>query len=157
MSFTPLTPEELARATEDPAWAEEFLDAYYDHDGDEDIEPEAFDGYLDKAWAGIQFLLDAADATVELDMGGYPIDDESLSGWTVEDVRRTAERLRELPWERLAEHYDPARMAEREVYPDVWQVDPEGELEYLRVHYATLVAFFDGAARAGSAAILQFG
>ncbi|GGV26323.1 hypothetical protein GCM10010495_47900 [Kitasatospora herbaricolor] len=47
MSFTPLTPQQLARATEAPDRAEELLDASYDHDGEDGIEPEAFDGYLD--------------------------------------------------------------------------------------------------------------
>ncbi|MEV5592644.1 DUF1877 family protein [Streptomyces sp. NPDC052496] len=61
-------------------------------------------GELDKAWAGLQFLLDAEGVSIELMMDGFPIGEDGLSGWSVEEVREAAERLGVVPFERLAAH-----------------------------------------------------
>ncbi|WP_327351288.1 YfbM family protein [Streptomyces sp. NBC_01304] len=153
LSFTCVTPEELARALQDPEWAEEFLDEL---DSDED-RPDNPDGFIEKAWAGIQYLLDAAEAGVDLQMGGLPIDEELLfTGWTAEMVQDAARKLQVLPFEKLAAHYDPARMQEQNVYPNIWTHDPDGECEYLKWHYGTLLTFFEEASAKGSAAIVEF-
>lgn len=76
-----------------------------------------------------------------------------LAGWSVEEVRRSAELLKTTPFERLAEHYDPERMAERSIN---WRPEPDnrdGELAYLRANYEGLVRFLDETARTGLAAI----
>ncbi|MEU9115769.1 DUF1877 family protein [Streptomyces sp. NPDC048483] len=112
ISFTRVTPEELDRAEKDTEWAREFLREV------DELRPDDPDGYLDKAWAGLEFLLEEADEPLEFLMDGYPIDDKgTLFGWSVEDVQDMAKTLRALPWERLVTHDDPVRMDEEEVYP----------------------------------------
>ncbi|MCX5208526.1 YfbM family protein [Kitasatospora sp. NBC_00240] len=153
VSFTRMTPAQLEQAAHDPDWAAEYLDAYYGDGGPCDLS-----GGLDKAWAGLQFLLDAAEVPVEFLMDGFPIrDDGTLFGWSAEDVRELAKELRAVPFERLAAHYDPARMAAEGVYPNVWEFRPEEELDHLRGSYESLVGFLDSAAASGSAAVMTFG
>ncbi|MFJ9847984.1 YfbM family protein [Streptomyces sp. NPDC101150] len=151
ISFTRVTPEELNRAEKDHEWASEFLWKV------DELRPDNPEAYLDKAWAGLEFLLGAADASIEFLMDGYQIDDDgTLFSWGVEHVQGVAKRLRALPWERLATHYDPVRMTEEGVYPNVWDPEDEGELEYLKGAYETLVSFFDATARLESGALMNF-
>lgn len=150
MSFTRVTPEELERAVHDRPWAVKLVEFLGELDGKE--EPN---GYLDKSWDGIQYLLDRAGVGVRLQDDGIPInEDNTVAGWRVENVRQTAELLRTTPFSDLAEHFDPTEMTEREVYPSFWDAD---DLEYLRGNYETLVEFFAATARAKSAAIMEFG
>jgi hypothetical protein len=144
LSFTRVTAEELDRAFDDPEWAEEVVD-------DEDRP----DCYLDKAWAGLDFLLAAADVHVELYMDGSGVIDEeaTLFGWDVELVAETAQKLSATPFEVLARHYNPAKMNEQEVYPRFWD---DGDLDYLESHYKAVVVFFAETAAASAAAIRSF-
>ncbi|MFJ6676802.1 DUF1877 family protein [Actinosynnema sp. NPDC091369] len=145
LSFTRVTPEELDRAFADPEWARE-------HVADEDV-PYCF---LEKSWAGIQFLLDAAGVRVDLYEDGEPVDRRSaLFGWTAAAVAAAAELLSATPFEVLAAHYDPEKLSEQDVYPmnHLWDAD---DVEYLRGHYRDLVTFFEETAAAGGAAIRDF-
>ncbi|MEU9126438.1 YfbM family protein [Streptomyces sp. NPDC048506] len=151
ISFTRVTPEELDKAVKDPEWAEEFL---WEVD---ELRPDNPGADLDKAWAGLEFLLGEADESIEFLMDGDPIDDEgTLFSWSVESVQDVAKRLRALPWERLATHYDPVQMAKEKVYPNIWDPENEFELEYLKWAYDELVAFFDATARLESPALMSF-
>ncbi|MEV5594965.1 YfbM family protein [Streptomyces sp. NPDC052496] len=154
ISFTCVTPEELDKAYEDPRWAREFLDDLQWNDR----RPDAPAVYLDKAWAGIQYLLDEAEAELDIQTGGFPIgEDGTLSGWDAEAVQEAARELRALPFDRLAAHYDAARMTEEDVYPGVWdEGDGSGEIPYLRANYEALAAFFGAVAGAGAAAVMTF-
>jgi hypothetical protein len=145
LSFTRVTTEELDRAFDDPEWAEELLD-------DED-RPGC---YLDKAWAGLDFLLGEAYVHVELyeDGSGVIDEDVTLFGWDAELVAETARTLSATPFEVLAGHFDPAKMNEREVYPRFWHGDDD--LDYLESYYQSLVVFFAETAAAGGAAIRSF-
>ncbi len=148
LSFTRVTPEALAKGLKDPEWTYEHL---------HEVEPtDDLDGYLDKAWAGIQFLLDEEEAEIDLRMGGVPIGNEgALAGWSVDEVRYAARRLGELPFEQLARHYDPEKLSAQDVYPNIWLRDDDA-LDYLQYHYEVLVRFFAAAAASGSAAIMSF-
>ncbi|MFD7918501.1 YfbM family protein [Streptomyces sp. NPDC059740] len=149
LSFIRVTPQELEEAEKDPARAEVFLERRHERGADEP------DGGLEKAWAGLEFLLNAAAAGVDLLRDGELIsEDGRFSGWTADRVQGAAKRLGDLPFERLARHYDPQRMTEEDVYPGVWQPPGKGELAYLEEHYAVLVGFFTAAAASGSAAIM---
>ncbi|MDG4861745.1 YfbM family protein [Streptomyces sp. T-3] len=153
LSFTCVTPEELARALQDPEWAEEYVDELEAGE----LRPDDPDGFIEKAWAGIQYLLSCAGAGIELQMDGDPIDEElTLVGWSAEMVQHAAKTLQTLPFEKLAAHYDPVEMQERNVYPNIWTHDPEGEREYLEWHYGRLVTFFKEAAAMRYAAIMTF-
>ena len=145
LSFTRVTPRELDRAFEDEEWAWEVVD-------DED-RPYCF---LEKSWAGIQFLLDAAGVDVDVYEDGDAIDDEAiLFGWAESKVAATAKALGATPFEVLAGFYDPRKLSERGVYPmrHLWDDDDIG---YLRDHYRDLVVFFEETAASGAAAIRNF-
>ncbi|MFJ9588529.1 YfbM family protein [Streptomyces acidicola] len=152
ISFISATPEELDRADSDPSWAAELI--YELYDGDTVGRPH---GGPDKAWAGLQFLLDEADMELEFLMDGYRItEDGTLFGWSPEHVQAVARELKANPWERLAVHYDPERMTKEEVYPNMWRFEPEGELAWLEDSYKELVEFFDAAADGGYGAFMNF-
>lgn len=145
LSFTRVTPEELDRAFEDPEWAAEQVD--------DEERPNCF---LEKSWAGIQFLLTAADVDVDLYEDGDPIDEEcTLLGWGQRKVAKTAELLAAVPFEVLEGHYDPEALSKEGVYPmrHLWSAE---DVEYLRENYAELVEFFAQAAASGGAAIRDF-
>ncbi|PSL52172.1 uncharacterized protein DUF1877 [Saccharothrix carnea] len=144
LAFTLVTPEELDRAIKEPEWALERV-----QDGD------ALSCFLEKSWAGIQFLLDAAEVDVELHEDGFIIDDEAiLSGWSDSMVADAAKALSAVPFEVLAGHYDPRKLSEAEVYPfrHLWDGD---DIEYLRENYVDLVEFFQETAASGGALIRE--
>ncbi|MER6088281.1 YfbM family protein [Streptomyces bluensis] len=152
ISFISATPQELDRAESDPSWAGEFI--YELYDGDTVGRPH---GGPDKAWAGLQFLLDGAEMNLEFLMDGYLIrEDGTLFGWSPEHVQAVARELNATPWERLAVHYDPERMTKEEVYPNMWRFNPEGELAWLEDGYEDLVGFFDAAAKGSYGAFMNF-
>jgi hypothetical protein len=146
LSFTLVTPEELERAFQDPEWADRYLEQLFD-------EGRSY-CYLEKAWAGIQFLLDAADVPIDIYEDGHLIDDGCVYfGWDPAMVAEAAEALRGAPFDVLATHYDPAKLTAADVYPRVWYDDT---LDYLRENHASLVTFFEEAAAAKAGAIREF-
>ncbi|MFI7412612.1 YfbM family protein [Streptomyces sp. NPDC049627] len=154
VSFIGATTEELDRAEKDPDWARECLDELY---GDDFPSPDRPFGGPDKAFAGLQFLIDETDVALEFLMDGFPIlEDGTLFGWTAEQIESVARQLRATPWERLAVHYDWERMTKEDVYPNMWRFDAEGELEWLQDAYEELVAFFGAAADRGLGAFMNF-
>ncbi|MFG2195663.1 YfbM family protein [Streptomyces sp. NPDC048639] len=154
LSFIGATTEELDRAEKDPSRAHEYLDELYDDDTSTRGRPH---GDPDRAWAGLQFLLDAADVDLDFLMDGSVIlEDGTLFGWSAEQIESVARQLRATPWERMAAHYDPERMTKNEVYPNTWGFDPEGELDWLEHTYEELIAFFTAAAEGGYGAFMTF-
>lgn len=145
LAFTQVTPGQLDRAIKDPEWALEHL-------LDEDLPYYS----LEKSWAGIQFLLDAAEVRIELHEDGLVIDQEGvLSGWTDGMVADAAATLGATPFEVLAGHYDPRQLSEQEVYPWRQFWDDDG-IDDLRDDYADLVEFFGETAAARGALIRVF-
>ncbi|QHC22882.1 YfbM family protein [Streptomyces sp. GS7] len=155
ISFISATTEELDRAENEPSWADEYIYELYTSD---DVSiPDRPRGGPDKAWAGLQFLLDDTDVQLDFLMDGFQIqEDGTLFGWSAEQIESVARQLREMPWERLAAHYDPERMMKEEVYPKTWRLDPEGELDWLERSYDELVAFFKEAVEGGYGAFMNF-
>ncbi|MFH8568903.1 YfbM family protein [Streptomyces sp. NPDC017993] len=155
IGFICATTEELDRAEREPSWADEYVDELY---GTDDLSmSDRPDGGPDKAWAGLQFLLDETDVDLEFLMDGFQILEEgTLFGWTAEQVKSVARQLRATPWEKLAAHYDPELMTKQDVYPNSWRFDPDGELEWLESSYEELVAFFTEAAKGGYGAFMTF-
>jgi hypothetical protein len=70
-------------------------------------------------------------------------------------IAAAAKALSATPFEVLAEHYDPRKLSEEEVYPmrHLWDDD---DLEYLQFNYRDLVTFFEETAASGGAAIRHF-
>lgn len=149
MSFSRVTPAELARIESDPESMREFP-----------WEPARAgepDGYLDKAWDGLRYLFEVADLGIDLFQDGRSVSsDGTLNLWDADLVRQTAKVLRGTTFDRLAHHFDPEQMTAQNVYPNIWQEGDEA-LDYLRVNYGHLVRFFDFAAADGSGALMSFG
>ncbi|WP_067844976.1 YfbM family protein [Nocardia lijiangensis] len=150
LSFTKVTSERLSHLIAAGPQAQEELWQLERADDDPS-------GYLDKAWDGLRYLLEEAETGVDLCDSGVPLDSEEYYGWPADLVGSTAERLRDTPFTALAAHYDPAAMDAANVYPGIWTRDGDAALGYLRIHYATLAAFFADAAKSGSAAVMHFG
>lgn len=115
------------------------------------------DGYLDKSWDGLRYLLTAADAGIDLLFDADLLDDEQYFAWPADRARDTAARLAALPFAALADHYDPAALTHAGVYPGIWSRDGDEGLRYLEHHYGVLTRFFRTAARTHSAAVMHFG
>ncbi|MER6994537.1 YfbM family protein [Streptomyces sp. NPDC000410] len=155
IGFISATTEELDRAEKDPSWADEYV--YKLYDGDDLSMPDRPYGGPDKAWAGLQFLLDGTDVDLEFLMDGFQIlEDGTLFGWSPAQIESVARQLRATPWERLAVHYDPERMTKEEVYPNTWRFSPEDDLDWLERAYEELVTFFTKAAERGYGAFMTF-
>ncbi|MFF8784357.1 DUF1877 family protein [Streptomyces sp. NPDC015125] len=155
IGFISATTEELDRAEKDPGWAVAYV--YELYASDDFPMPDRPYGGPDKAWAGLQFLIDETDIELEFLMDGFPIlEDGTLFGWSAEQIESVARQLRATPWERLAAHYAPERMTMEGVYPNTWKLDAEGELDWLERSYGELVAFLAAAAEGGYGAFMSF-
>lgn len=155
IGYISVTTEELNRAEKEPSWAGEYH--YELYDSDTFPLSDRPHGGPDKAFAGLQFLLDETDVQLDFLMDGFPIlEDGTLFGWTAEQIESVARQLRATPWEQLAVHYDPEQMTKEDVYPNTWRFDPEGELDWLERAYEELVAFFTNAAERGCGAFMSF-
>jgi hypothetical protein len=153
IGFISATTEELDRAEKDPSWANEYVYELY---AGNDFPNRPYGG-PDKAWAGLQFLIDETDVDLEFLMDGFQIlEDGTLFGWSPEQIESVARYLRATPWERLAAHYAPERMTAEEVYPNMWRLDAKGQLDWLERSYEELVNFFAEAAAGGYGAFMSF-
>ena len=114
------------------------------------VEPEGPAIDLDKAWHGIHFLL-----TGTADGGDFPRNFLLLGGREVGDVdvgygparvmtagetRAAHEMLEALPDDALRARFEPAEMMRREIYPEIWDRDPEEDdtLGYVMENVAAL-------------------
>ncbi|MFD5176123.1 YfbM family protein [Nocardia sp. NPDC058379] len=150
MSFTRVSAEELARLATTTEWPDDFLDGLVVQDGGPS-------GYLDKAWAGLGYLLTQADLGIDLVDTGRPLAHENYFAWSPDDVSATAKVLSRFPFDEPALFYDPAAMDAAGVYPNIWVRDGESALHYLRHHYDGLEQVFRYAAARGSGFLQHFG
>jgi hypothetical protein len=121
---------------------------------------------LNRSWHGIHFLLTgtAYEGEPPLDFivrGGAEIDDVEVGmgparALRSEEVRAVADAIEGLPPEELRQRFDPERMLEEGIYPDIWDRDPaeDDTLGYLIEHYADLRAFVRRAADRGDGMIV---
>jgi hypothetical protein len=117
---------------------------------------------LDKSWHGIHYLL-----TGELWGGDGPLADAVLGGDAVgpdlgygparllrpDRVAAVAQALAEVAQETLTACFVPAVLTEMGVYPQIWD-EGQQALDYLLGNYRRLAAFYERAAREGSAVLL---
>lgn len=126
---------------------------------------------LDKAWEGVFFIITGqslADAVVEgapllgILMGPKEIDPDQDMGYgpatyvTAEQTKEIYNAIKDLTEEELSANYDPNRMAEEGVYPDIWQ-DDENALEYLLDYFNDLKNFYKKAVEQGEAVVMFLG
>ena len=126
---------------------------------------EEFD--LDRSWHGIHFLLTgtAYEGEPPLDFivrGGTEITGVEVGmnpprALKSEEVRPIADALDRLPPDELRERFEPERMLEEGIYPDIWDRDPaeDDTLGYLIEHYTDLRAFVRRAADRGDGLIVS--
>jgi len=148
MSFAAITTEELASVLTDADAVTELIAT----------GPRA--GYarvdLDKSWDGIRYLMRTAGLGVDLLEDGRTIGDEgTMSGWSAADVERAAVAMRDVPFSDLLDRYDPQRMEDADVYPNIWAT--EWALDYLLDNYRRLRHFFIDTAAEGQAALMVWG
>jgi hypothetical protein len=116
--------------------------------------------YVDKAWAGIHYLLTGTawegDPPLNFILGGTEIGNVDVGygparALTSDEVRGLAEALDALPPDELRQRFDPTQMMELRVYPEIWDRDPEEDdtLGYLIGHYTDLRNFVRHTADSG--------
>lgn len=126
---------------------------------------------LDKAWEGVFFIITGqclAEAVEEeapllgILMGPAEIDPDQDMGYgpatytTAEQTRDIYNAINGLTKEELSANYDPNRMAEEGVYPDIWQ-DDENALQYLLDYFDDLKNFYKKAVDKGEAVVTFLG
>ncbi len=118
---------------------------------------------MDKEWHGIHFLLTGSAWSTQgpygqVILGGKEIGPDLGYGparfLTAEQVKEIAERLRGVTEDQLRRRYDPVKMTEAEIYPQVWRREGESALAWLLQGYRQLVEFYDRAAGQGKAVVL---
>jgi hypothetical protein len=111
---------------------------------------------LDKAWEGVFFLITGQSLAEAIEeeapllgilMGPTEIDPDQDMGYgpatytTAEQTRDIYNAIKGLTKEELTANYDPSRMAEEGIYPDIWE-DDENALEYLLDYFDDLKNFY---------------
>ncbi|MGW6913898.1 YfbM family protein [Kitasatospora sp. NPDC054939] len=152
-----VTPEELARAIDDPEWslerAEEIQDA---EEGDEPAPAEARHLCIDGTWDLLGFLLRRAAFPVDLVHGGEPFDEDWGYGppryLTTDQVRLAADALEGTSYDELIRGVGYEELAAAETYPNIW--DSPASLEWARDAFAGLTTYLRAAATAGDAVLL---
>lgn len=116
---------------------------------------------VDKAWHGIHYLLTgtAWEGSFPLNFivsGGKEIGDVDVGygparALMSEDVRTLDAALEPLTTEELKRRFDPAQMTKLQIYPDIWDRDPDDDdsLGYLIEYYTDLRDFVRRTAERG--------
>ncbi|SFO88665.1 protein of unknown function [Chitinophaga sp. YR627] len=112
--------------------------------------------YLDKSWEGILFLLTGQGLKknrhpmLKVFFSEQNVDDNMDLGYgpaeylTAEEVKQLYAELSKITEEELTARFDPARMTELHIYPEIW--DEEGILHYLLAFFNELLGFYRQAA-----------
>jgi Domain of unknown function (DUF1877) len=115
----------------------------------------------DKAWHGLHFLFTGEAWGGEPPLGfilagGTEIGDEDVGygparAFTSAEVSAIAAAFEALTRDELARRFDPARMMELEIYPEIWDRDPTDDdtLEYLLEYFDLLKGFVSRGAASG--------
>jgi hypothetical protein len=122
---------------------------------------------VEKSWHAIEFILDRLIASGRIPyvsplVGGAETGTGFHYGacWyrTPEEVRDVAGALAGLSKTDFRNGYDPARMHEEGVYPNIWdEPDAEANFEYVWAWFKDMVEFYQQAAQAGEGMLLHWG
>ncbi|MFJ9432732.1 YfbM family protein [Streptomyces sp. NPDC101490] len=149
----------LARALDDPDGALAHIEEVLEAEAEADPPPARarhFSTY--KSWHLLDFLLKRSGFPVDVVHGEAPLGESGDWGYgpphhlAPDRVRRAAEALEALTYDRLLDGVDPAELVVAEVYPSSWN-DREA-LEWGRYWFDGLRLYFRAAARDGDAVIL---
>lgn len=160
-SFRAIDEQTAESLQDDPDTVERLLG---EEDEAEDPAPLAIVD-VDKAWHGLHFLLTSiAESTgagedaplAQAILGGEPLhEDEDVRVMTAAEVRAVAAALAVITKDQLRDAFDPEAMSAADIYPDIWVRDGEEALDYLLIHFPTLVGFYRSSAESGHAALLR--
>jgi hypothetical protein len=121
---------------------------------------------LDKAWHGIHYLLTktawGGDAPLDfLAIGGESVGDEDVGygparAFRAAEVAAIAAAVRALSDDDLRARFDPADMAEQEVYPEIWSRagSDDDPLGYLMMYLSELRSALDAIAARGHGMVI---
>jgi hypothetical protein len=147
-TFQRVTTAELSDAIADPRAAFEAFDRHAEGEAGGRLF------HLDRAWHGVQFLLD--NAGVDLDAVFYAnvfdLGDDGPMGSYLRpgEVAAAAEELASVPPSTLAAHFDPEALHEAGVQPGTWlDGGAAGGADWLLDHYDGLGDFLRAAAKDG--------
>jgi hypothetical protein len=120
---------------------------------------------LEKMWQGLHFLLTGEPwgGTPPLSLallGGDPIDEQEDGSSLVlgpSDVKAVATALSALTREGLYRRFVPEKFAAADIYPSVWDEDREDLFSEFMHYFDQLVAFYQDAAKCGSAVLIDIG
>ncbi|HEY6400911.1 MAG TPA: YfbM family protein [Blastocatellia bacterium] len=125
--------------------------------------------YLDKAWHGIHFLLTGSawggeEPLCYLLEGGEMLDYENYPDGPPrvlrpDQIANWANALSTISAEDLRKRFDPKAMMKAEIYPSIWDRDPEEDdtLGYLLGYYEPLRSFLEQAKKENRGAIITCG
>src|SRR5664279_112900 len=119
--------------------------------------------HMDKEWHGIHFLLTGEPwpSAHPLGMAVFGAEDvgDNLGygparSLTVDQVQYVANELSQIAPEELRSRYEPQRMMQEMIYPEVWEQEGHEALEWLMTGFQRLVRFYLIASREQKAMIL---
>jgi hypothetical protein len=155
--FISVSQSDLERFKKDSQLLEDFV---Y---GDDQIDENNYLD-IDKAWDGILFLLTGGGIARPngklsriIDSGQY-IDEDQELGYgpacylTMDEVKEISKLIEEISEEELKARFNPKKMTELQVYPDIWE-DDDSAFEYLSEYFMELKSFYKKAAENGYAVI----
>lgn len=120
---------------------------------------------IDKSWDGIIFLLtgkgfqDNDDSLMRVLFSGQLIDEEQDMGvgpahyLTPNEVKEIHSQISTVRVEDLKEKYNPIKMDELEVYPNIWKRDADYGFEYLSRYFLDLQRIYAEASQNNEAII----
>ena len=127
-------------------------------------KPQEYD--VDKAWHGIHFLLTGSDWEGEGPLafilhGGREIAEDlgygPPHGFTSAEVKEIAKALAAVNVDELSQKADPAKFAENEIYPQIWEEDREDCIGYVAENLTGLRDFVRQTAESNRALIAYLG
>ncbi len=133
------------------------------NDESEDEDPYLID--VDKAWDGIIYLLTGQNASnsnhplVSVFFSGQLIDQTQDLGYgpahylTPKQVKDINKIISEITTETLSKKYNPKKMSEMAVYPEIWEDEGDEALEYLISYFDEIKDFYSNAVKEKQAII----
>ena len=155
--FIAVTEKEIASLLEDP----DTLMALLYPDG-EAAPGKTMD--VDKAWHALHFMLNGAPMPregqpVPAIFGGEPIGEDIHYGparlLRPHEVKAISTALNAIGDDDMRARYAPEQMTDAQVYPEIW--DDDDALDYVMLHYRSLVEFYGAAAARGDGLIVYIG
>jgi len=118
----------------------------YSPSGNENIQYD-----IDKAWFGIYFLLTGTAGVGKAPLNFLIIGGQEVKGcdigygpgrvFTSQHVKQIDEALQGISKEEFESRFDPVKMMEEDVYPNIWDRSKEESLEYISEYFVELKGY----------------